>query len=63
MRKPLIQGKWASRKLWALIFSGLFVVLNEVLGLGVNENAYWVLVGLVAPYLIGQGIADLRKPE
>lgn len=63
MRKPLLSGKWASRKLWALIFSALFVVLNDVYGLGISEDAYWAIVGLASSYLIGQGIADARKPE
>lgn len=63
MRKPLIRGKWASRKLWALIFSALFVVINDVLGLGISEEAYWAIVGLASSYLIGQGLADLKKPE
>ena len=62
MNGPLLKGKLASRKLWALIFSGGFIVLNEVFDLGISEEAYWALVGLVAPYLIGQGIADLRRP-
>lgn len=63
MRFPLIRGRWASRKLWALIFSALFVVLNDIYGLGISEDAYWAIVGLVSSYLIGQGIADARKSE
>ena len=63
MRFPLIRGRWASRKLWTLIFSALFVVLNDVFNLGVSEDAYWAIIGLVSSYLIGQGIADARKPE
>lgn len=63
MRKPLIRGKWASRKLWALIFSALFVVLTDVLGIGISEEAYWAIVGLASSYLIGQGLADLKKTE
>lgn len=61
MRKPLIRGKWASRKLWALIASALFVVINDVLGFGISEDAYWAIVGLASSYLIGQGIADMQQ--
>lgn len=63
MRAPLLKGRWASRKLWTLIFSALFVILNDVYALGVSEDAYWAIIGLVSSYLIGQGIADARKPE
>jgi hypothetical protein len=63
MKKPLIQGKWASRKLWSVIFTLGLVLVNEVFGIGISPDAYWAIVAVVAPYLIGQGIADLRKPE
>lgn len=60
-KSPLFTGKLASRKLWVTIFSLVLVVLNEIFNLGINEQAYWYIVGIVAPYLIGQGIADLKQ--
>ncbi len=48
--------KLKSRKLWVLILSGAVTTLGVELGLSADAVQYFV--GLVASYLIGQGIAD-----
>lgn len=63
MKKPLLKGKWASRKLWSLVFALGLLILNEVLGLGISPDAYWAIAGLVSSYLIGQGVADMQKTK
>lgn len=47
-----------SKKLTVAILSILLVALNRKLGLGLEPSEITSLAGLVAAYLIGQGIAD-----
>ena len=63
MRKPLITGKWASRKLWATIAGGVLIILNEVYGFGIDENAYWAILGLVGSYVFGEAWVDGRRSQ
>tara|TARA_R110000744_G_scaffold380215_1_gene500263 strand:- start:54909 stop:55100 length:192 start_codon:yes stop_codon:yes gene_type:complete len=50
-----------SKKFVAALASGLFVLLNETLAIGITEETITQLIGLAAAYVIGQGIADLGK--
>jgi hypothetical protein len=57
------QSKWASRKLWTLIGTALFVILTDILGLKIEEETYWAVVSLAVSYILGQGYADGKKAE
>lgn len=57
----MIKKLLASRKFVASASGALFVLLNEVLGLGVSENTVFQVVGLLAAYVVGQGVADHGK--
>ena len=57
------RSKWASRKLWTLLGSALFVILTDILNIKIDEDTYWAVVTLAASYILGQGYADGKKYE
>ena len=50
--------KIKSRKLWATVATALLVLCNRKLGLGLDAADLATLAGLVATYLVAQGIVD-----
>ena len=50
--------KLKSRKLWTMISTILFIVLNEKLNLGVDDTTIGTCTAIIAAYLVGQGLAD-----
>jgi hypothetical protein len=47
-----------SRKLLTVVLTAVLTVLNDTLKLGISNEAILTIVGLVAAYVVGQGIAD-----
>ena len=47
-----------SRKLWATVATAMLVVVNRKLGLGLEPGDLATLAGLVATYLVAQGLVD-----
>jgi len=58
--KAMIE-KLKSRKLWATVIAATLATLGSQLG--VSPDLVENIVQLVMAYVIGQGIADSRKPE
>lgn len=50
--------KLKSRKLWATATLVVLVVLNRKLKLGLDHTDLATLAGLVAAYVVAQGVAD-----
>lgn len=61
--KKFMASKWASRKLWTLIGTALFVILTDVLDVPINEETYWSIVGIASSYILGQGFVDGKAVE
>ena len=57
----LIRTLLASKKFVAAISAALFVLLNETLALGIDEDTVTQVVTVIAAYVVGQGIADHGK--
>lgn len=59
--------KMKSRKLIVLVGTVLLTVLNEKLGLGLDEDTMNKIIAAAAAYIVGQGIADHgsqgKKPD
>jgi hypothetical protein len=53
----------SSKKFIASFAGMLFVILNQVSGVPVPEDTVLQVVGLLAAYILGQGIADKGKEE
>ena len=51
--------KLKSRKLLITLGTGILILLNRALNLGIDDETITKLVGLVVGYDIGQGVADL----
>ena len=51
-------AKLKSRKFWITVATGLLVVLNDALELGLSPDAIGQFVIVAAGYLVAQGIAD-----
>jgi hypothetical protein len=63
IRRKKIMQKLKSRKLWMAVVSGILVVLNEGLGLGVNTETVIAFTGIVMSYIIGQSHVDGKKND
>lgn len=56
-----MEHRMKSRKFWMAVVSGLLIVANEGLGLGIDENTVLAFAGLVASYIFGQAAVDVMK--
>ena len=60
-------NKLLSRKLISIVLTVLLIVMNKRLGLGLDSETIYSIVGAVGLYVVGQGIADAgsqgKKPE
>jgi len=50
--------KLKSRKLIATVLMAVLVLVNDKLGLGISQEAILTVVGVIAAYVVGQGVAD-----
>lgn len=50
-----------SRKFWMAVISALILVGNDGLGLNLPAESIMSVAGIVAAYVLGQGLADARK--
>jgi len=53
--------KLKSRKLFVGVLSALLIIVNDVLGKPVSEDAVYSAIAVLGSYIIGQGIADHSK--
>ncbi len=53
--------KLKSRKLWVTVVTAAIVTLSGQLG--IDPELTTKLVGLAAAYVLGQGLADINKPQ
>ena len=56
-----LQRPEVKKKLTALIVSALVLILNDIFALGISSDTLTWLAGLVATYMLGQGMADIGK--
>ena len=56
-----------SRKLLMVVLTAVLTVLNDKFKIGISSEAILTVVGLIAAYVLGQGIADHgnqgKKPD
>jgi len=50
-----------SRKLWMSVAGVCFVIITEVLGIEISEEAYWTIIGVIISYILGESVIDMRK--
>lgn len=60
--EKLRKSKWFSRKLFVALVGVLVIVLNDVLGLGIDSDTVWQFASVLGAYLFGQSIVDVKKP-
>ena len=56
-----MSSKLKSRKFWLTTATVALVVLNEGVGLGIPEDAYWAVVTPVMAYVLGESYVDSKK--
>jgi len=54
-------SKWLSRKFLMAIGNALFIILNEGFRWGIPQDVYWYLFGIVASYILGEAMVDIKK--
>ncbi|AYP68734.1 hypothetical protein BpsS36_00028 [Bacillus phage vB_BpsS-36] len=54
-------SKWSSRKFLVTVFALVLVTLNDVLGLSINPETYWQIIGAVSVYVLGESVVDAKK--
>lgn len=55
--------KWLSRKWLLVVATVALVVLNEGIGLGIPEEAYWAVVLPVIGYVFGESYVDANRDK
>jgi hypothetical protein len=61
--KKFLESKWASRKLWTLIGTALFVILTDILGVQIDQETYWAIVALAVSFITGQAFVDGKEKQ
>tara|TARA_R100000808_G_scaffold8880_1_gene24784 strand:+ start:774 stop:947 length:174 start_codon:yes stop_codon:yes gene_type:complete len=56
-----MKSKLKSRKLWMSVISGVLVVLNEGLGIGIDSNTVLGFSGIIMSYILGQSFVDAKN--
>lgn len=59
MARPFIE-RLKSRKFLAAAFTAIFIVCNEGLGLGIDQNAYMWITGVVTAFILGESYIDAQ---
>lgn len=59
--KKFLESKWASRKLWTLIATALFVVITDILNIPIDAETYWGIIAVVVAYITGQSFVDAKQ--
>jgi uncharacterized membrane protein YuzA (DUF378 family) len=54
---------YKSKKLWTLVGTLGFVILTDTLGVPIDEETYWAVVGIASSYILGQAHVDAKKVE
>jgi hypothetical protein len=54
-------SKWYSKKLFVALIGVLIIVLNDVLGLGIDSDTVWQFASVIGVYLFGQSAVDVQK--
>jgi hypothetical protein len=52
-----------SRKFMTAMATILFVVLTQLLGVQIDETAYWSVVGSAIAYILGESYIDAKREE
>jgi hypothetical protein len=52
---------WHSKKFWAAVVAAGVPILNHFFTLGLTQEVVMQIVGPIAAYILGQGLADLGK--
>jgi len=63
---PISKGRWRmnkfkSRKFWLAVISAVLVVLNDGLGLGIDNNTVFAFVGIIMSFIFGEAYIDAKK--
>ena len=53
--------KLRSRKFWMAVAAAVLVILNDGLGLGIDEETVLAFVGLVLGYIFGEAYVDAKR--
>ena len=53
--------KLKSHKFWMAVAGGLFITLTEGLGVEIDQQTYWSLVGVLIAYIFGEAYIDAQK--
>lgn len=56
-----IKRKVSSRKFIMAAAAFLFVVLTDTLGVNVNPDTYWAVIGVATSYIAGEAAVDIVK--
>lgn len=52
-----------SRKFLTAMATILFVVLTQLMGVQIDETAYWSIVGSAIAYILGESFVDAKREE
>lgn len=52
-----------SKKLWTAVGTLGFVILTDTFGVPIDQETYWVIVGIASSYILGQSHVDAKKVE
>lgn len=54
---------YKSKKLWTTLGTLGFVILTDTLGVPIDQETYWAIVGIASSYVLSQGFVDGKKVE
>jgi hypothetical protein len=61
MRRKKRMNKFKSRKFWMAVVSGLLIVLNDGLDIGLDSETVIAFAGIMATFILGESAVDAKK--
>lgn len=52
-----------SRKFVIAFATILFIILTQIVGIQLDEEAYWTIIGAVVAYIFGESYIDGKRTE
>lgn len=63
MRRRKFMNKFKSRKFWMAVITGLLIILNDGLDLGIDQDTVLAFAGIMATFILGEAGVDAVRSK
>lgn len=63
LRRVKLMNKFKSRKFWMAVITGILIVLNDGLDLGIDQDTVLAFAGIMATFILGEAGVDALRTK